>query len=54
VVGFLDDNSSKIGRMIHGKPVLGIIGDLSRIIDQAGVEEALIAIPSALRRKCGA
>ena len=47
VVGFLDDNSSKIGRMIHGKPVLGIIGDLSRIIDQAGVEEALIAIPSA-------
>jgi FlaA1/EpsC-like NDP-sugar epimerase len=47
VVGFLDDNSSKIGRMIHGKPVLGIIGDLSRIIEQAGVEEALIAIPSA-------
>ena len=47
VVGFLDDNSSKIGRMIHGRPVLGIIGDLSRIIDQAGVEEALIAIPSA-------
>jgi FlaA1/EpsC-like NDP-sugar epimerase len=47
VVGFLDDNSSKIGRMIHGKPVLGIIGDLSRIIDQTDAEEALIAIPSA-------
>ena len=47
VVGFLDDNPSKIGMLIHGRPVLGIIGDLSRIIEQAGVEEALIAIPSA-------
>ena len=47
IVGFLDDKSSKIGRMIHGKPVLGIIGDLNRIIEQTGAEEALIAIPSA-------
>lgn len=47
VIGFLDDNPSKIGRMIHGKPVLGIIGDLSRIIMQTRVEEVLIAIPSA-------
>jgi FlaA1/EpsC-like NDP-sugar epimerase len=47
VVGFLDDNPSKIGMMIHGKPVLGIIGDLNRIIEQTRTEEALIAIPSA-------
>jgi len=47
VVGFLDDDSSKIGRMIHGVPVLGIVGDLAAIIDQSGAEEALIAIPSA-------
>jgi len=47
VAGFLDDNPSKIGRMIHGKPVLGIIGDLNQIIEQTRAEEALIAIPSA-------
>lgn len=47
VVGFLDDDSSKIGRMIHGVPVLGIVGDLAEIIEQTSAEEALIAIPSA-------
>jgi FlaA1/EpsC-like NDP-sugar epimerase len=47
VVGFLDDSPSKIGRMIHGRPVLGIVGDLNRIITQTRAKEALIAIPSA-------
>lgn len=47
VVGFLDDDASKIGRMIHGVPVRGIIGDLDAVIEQTGAEEILIAIPSA-------
>jgi FlaA1/EpsC-like NDP-sugar epimerase len=47
VIGFLDDNPSKIGKTIHGRPVLGIIGDLQSISRHYGAEEVLIAIPSA-------
>jgi FlaA1/EpsC-like NDP-sugar epimerase len=47
VVGFLDDNPTKIGRTLHGVPVLGILGDLKNIAAQANAGEALIAIPSA-------
>jgi FlaA1/EpsC-like NDP-sugar epimerase len=47
VVGFLDDNSSKIGKKIHGVPVLGITSDLLQAADKTGAEEVLIAVPSA-------
>ena len=47
VVGFLDDQPSKIGRKIHGIPVRGIIGDLKFIAEKTDADEALIAIPSA-------
>jgi FlaA1/EpsC-like NDP-sugar epimerase len=47
VVGFLDDSPAKIGRTIHGVPVVGIIGDLKPIAEHLKAEEALIAVPSA-------
>ena len=47
VVGFLDDNSNKIGRRIHGIPVRGTIEDLEFIADKTEADELLIAIPSA-------
>ena len=47
IVGFLDDNKSKIGRTIHGTPVLGRIDDIIFIIKKRKADEALIAIPSA-------
>jgi FlaA1/EpsC-like NDP-sugar epimerase len=47
VVGFLDDNPSKIGRRIHGIPVRGIIGDLKFVTEKTAADELLIAIPSA-------
>ncbi len=47
IVGFLDDNRNKIGRKIHGIPVLGKISEISPAIDKVKANEALIAIPSA-------
>ena len=47
VVGFVDDNPGKMGRAIHGVPVLGKVEDLSRLVADLGVTEVFIAIPSA-------
>jgi FlaA1/EpsC-like NDP-sugar epimerase len=47
VQGFLDDDSSKWGRYLHGIKVYGGVETLPEVIGQAGIGEALIAIPSA-------
>jgi FlaA1/EpsC-like NDP-sugar epimerase len=47
VVGFLDDNRNKIGRKIHGVPVLGFVSEISSAIKKVRADEALIALPSA-------
>ena len=47
VVGFLDDNPAKVGRKIHGIPVLGDIKRIEYLARSAQIDEALIAIPSA-------
>jgi FlaA1/EpsC-like NDP-sugar epimerase len=47
LVGFVDDDERKIGRLVHGVPVLGEVEDLPQLIQKHGVEEVLIAIPSA-------
>jgi len=47
IVGFLDDSKNKIGRTIHGIPVLGRIDDILVLIEKRKLDEALIAIPSA-------
>ncbi|MBZ9578191.1 hypothetical protein KJA13_04180 [Patescibacteria group bacterium] len=62
-VGFLDDNPKKAGRRIHGVPVLGRRDKLAQLVRDKGVEEIIIAIPSAKQetldslfqecRKCG-
>ncbi len=46
-VGFLDDNRNKIGRKIHGVPVLGRISEIEAAVRKVNADEALIAIPSA-------
>ena len=46
-VGFLDDNPKKVGRRIHGVPVLGKREKLAQLVRDKGVEEIIIAIPSA-------
>jgi len=47
VVGFLDDNSTKVGRKIHGIPILGYISDIKGAASKVKADEALIAVPSA-------
>lgn len=47
VVGFLDDHPSKIGKKIHGIPVLGDIKDIKTVSERVNADEALIAISSA-------
>jgi len=47
VVGFVDDDAAKKGRLIHGVPVLGRLAELQRHLENLAVEEVLIAIPSA-------
>ena len=47
VVGFIDDDSAKVGMKIHGIRVLGTTGELKTICSKLMVFEAIIAIPSA-------
>jgi FlaA1/EpsC-like NDP-sugar epimerase len=47
VVGFVDDDASKLGLRIAGAPVLGRIDELPALVKAHDVNEVLIAIPSA-------
>jgi len=46
-VCFLDDDPTKLKQHIHGIPVLGDLGDLTRLVVIKGIHEVIIAIPSA-------
>lgn len=46
-VGFVDDDPLKYRKRIHGVPVLGVVEEMTIIINQLQVEEVFIAIPSA-------
>jgi FlaA1/EpsC-like NDP-sugar epimerase len=47
VIGFLDDDSSKFKKSIHGVSILGTIDELGKIAQTNNVDEIIIAIPSA-------
>jgi len=46
-VGFMDDNIQKIGRRIHGVPILGTRKQLDGVVRKYDIEEILITVPSA-------
>ncbi|MDR1604482.1 MAG: polysaccharide biosynthesis protein [Gracilibacteraceae bacterium] len=46
-VGFIDDAPEKSGLMLQGTPVLGARRDIPALVRAHGVEEIIIAIPSA-------
>jgi len=51
VVGFVDDDAQKQRTEIHGIEVLGTIDQLARLCQGKGINEILIAIPSATREQ---
>jgi FlaA1/EpsC-like NDP-sugar epimerase len=53
-IGFVDDDPRKQGMRVAGFKVLGTTAELPRVLDEAGPDEVIIAIPSAsgmLRQK---
>ena len=54
VVGLLDDDPAKQGRLLHDVPVIGALADVAVQARQHGVSHAILAMPSAshsLRRQ---
>jgi nucleoside-diphosphate-sugar epimerase len=47
LVGFLDDDPTKRGAIVHGAPVLGPLGALQTVVEAQRVDELLVAMPSA-------
>ncbi len=48
-VGFVDDDPAKLGRELHGLPVLGRVRDLGALLGRLQVDVVLLAMPSAPR-----
>jgi FlaA1/EpsC-like NDP-sugar epimerase len=46
-VAVVDDDRRKLGRRLHGVPVLGTLTAIPRLVDRFGVNAVLLAIPSA-------
>ena len=47
LVGFIDDDPTKQKQIIQGLPVLGTRADLPQVVRQKGIDEVIIAMPSA-------
>jgi FlaA1/EpsC-like NDP-sugar epimerase len=43
VIGFIDDDAFKLGKVMHGQRVLGTLNDLERIYEAAPFHELLLA-----------
>lgn len=46
VIGFIDDDKSKVGKHIHGAKIFGRVDQLEEIVQHEAVDELLIAAPS--------
>jgi FlaA1/EpsC-like NDP-sugar epimerase len=46
-IGFVDDQIALMNKRIHGVKVLGTLGDLARLVEEAKPEEVVIAVPKA-------
>ncbi len=46
-IGFLDDDRAKQRQEIYGVPVIGLVSDISDVLDNQHVNEVIFAIPSA-------
>ncbi len=51
IVGFIDDDPEKLGKKIHGIPVLGFTGEIKKVSQKTRADEVLIAVPSATSKE---
>lgn len=51
ITGFLDDDPKKLGKRIHGLPVLAPISEIQSATERTDAQELVIAMPSAGREK---
>ncbi|MCB0407579.1 MAG: polysaccharide biosynthesis protein, partial [Bdellovibrionales bacterium] len=51
IVGFVDDDPLKDGKLIFGKKVLGKVKDISRVADKLNATQVIIAMPSATKQQ---
>ena len=47
LIGFIDDNESKVGKSIAGVKILGTRFDIISLVKRKGVKEIILAIPTA-------
>jgi FlaA1/EpsC-like NDP-sugar epimerase len=50
LLGFVDDDATKVGRSINGVPIFAPL-DIARVIAQQGVTDILLALPSVSRER---
>lgn len=46
-LGFVDDDSAKVGQEIQGLPVLGTTSDISALVKEYSIGQIIVAMPSA-------
>ncbi|MDO8585427.1 MAG: nucleoside-diphosphate sugar epimerase/dehydratase [Armatimonadota bacterium] len=46
LIGFVDDDSAKVGRMVQGLPVIGKSGSIPAIISRYKIDEIVVTCPS--------
>lgn len=51
LVGFADDDPFKLGKVVHGQPVLGSLDDLETIFGGQGFDQILVATDNASRER---
>lgn len=51
LVGFIDDDETKVGTTIHDLPVLSTTDQIAEMIERHGIEEIFLAIPSLAQDK---
>lgn len=49
-VAIIDDNIEKLGKKLNGVPIVGTRKDIPRVVAKKGIDEIIIAIPSAERK----
>lgn len=47
IVGFIDDDPNKQKQIIHGLPVLGKRENIQQVVEERGIKEIILAMPSA-------